>query len=139
MPSSLRFVLLLIVTAAIAAPISIAVVHGQDVSAARINAEAMTHGDSARGKAAIRRHGCGACHSIAGINDADGQVGPPLATIASRTEIAGVLPNQPDQMIRWLRHPQAVLPGNGMPDLGLSEAEARDIAAYLYTLRQTEL
>jgi cytochrome c2 len=35
-------------------------------------------------------------------------------------------------MVRWLMHPQALIPGTGMPELGMTERDARDIAAYLY-------
>jgi cytochrome c1 len=38
-------------------------------------------------------------------------------------------------MIAWLQNPQAIVPGNAMPNMGLSEPDARDITAYLYTLR----
>lgn len=91
-------------------------------------------GNPRHGAALIARSGCGFCHAIPGIADADGHVGPPLDNIADRTIIAGVLANTPDDMIRWLQAPQSVVPGNAMPDMGLSEQDARDIAAYLYTL-----
>jgi cytochrome c1 len=51
-----------------------------------------------------------------------------------RVTIAGVLRNTPDNMIEWLRNPQAVVPHNAMPDMDLDERQARDITAYLYTL-----
>jgi cytochrome c1 len=38
-------------------------------------------------------------------------------------------------MVAWLRNPQRIVPGNVMPDMGLSEADAREIAAYLQVLR----
>jgi cytochrome c1 len=68
-----------------------------------------------------------------GVPNADGLVGPPLAGFARRTVIGGVLPNTPPNLIIWLRDPQAVTPGNAMPNVGLTDAQARDIAAYLYT------
>lgn len=92
-------------------------------------------GDPARGAILITRSSCGACHEMSGIEGANGRVGPPLSTFAYRTMIAGVLPNTPGNLVYWLRHPQAVIPGNAMPDVGLSDAQARDIAAYLYTER----
>ncbi|MDQ2802824.1 MAG: c-type cytochrome [Pseudomonadota bacterium] len=91
-------------------------------------------GHPRHGAALIARSGCGFCHTIPGIADAEGHVGPPLNNIADRTIIAGVLANTPEDMIRWLQAPQSVVPGNAMPDMGLSEQDARDIAAYLYTL-----
>lgn len=87
-----------------------------------------------RGRAAIRAHGCGACHVIPGIEGAVSWVGPPLSEWARRGYVAGRLPNAPEHLIAWLRDPQAIAPGSAMPNLGLTEAEARDAAAYLYTL-----
>jgi cytochrome c1 len=96
---------------------------------------ALGGGDPERGAVLMVREACGACHQIPGIQEASGEVGPPLAGMARRTIIAGVLPNTPENMARWIRDPQGVVPGNAMPDVGLSEQEARDMAAYLATLR----
>ncbi|HYD80299.1 MAG TPA: c-type cytochrome [Paucimonas sp.] len=87
-----------------------------------------------RGREAIRRHGCVACHAIPGIAGPASNVGPPLAQVARRAYIGGVVPNVPADMIRWLRDPPGVDPRTAMPDMGISEPEAADIAAYLYTL-----
>lgn len=92
-------------------------------------------GDPHRGASLIRAAGCGSCHVVPGINDATGLVGPPLAQMGRRIYIAGMLRNTPANMMRWLRSPQSVVPGNAMPDMGLSDQQARDIAAYLYTLQ----
>ena len=98
-------------------------------------AAAMTGGDPARGQEIIRLYGCEACHSIPGVAGASGQTGPPLDGIASRAVLAGRLPNTPENLMRWIREPQSVQPGTSMPELGVSERDVRDIAAYLYTLR----
>jgi putative membrane protein len=95
----------------------------------------LVNADVDRGSAAIRKYGCGSCHTIPGITGAQGLVGPPLGQVASRVYIAGVLPNEPDNMIRWLENPPAVDPKTAMPNMGVSVRDARDIAAYLYTLR----
>lgn len=87
-----------------------------------------------RGEEAIRRHGCVACHVIPGISGPASNVGPPLEQIARRAYIGGVVPNLPSEMIRWLIDPPQVDPLTAMPAVGLSDTEARDIAAYLYTL-----
>lgn len=87
-----------------------------------------------RGRMAIEAAGCAACHTIPGVPGALGNVGPPLTRIGDRTFIAGMLTNTPANMIRWLRFPQSVVPGNAMPDMRLSDSDARDIAAFLYTL-----
>lgn len=91
-------------------------------------------GDPERGARVIAQVGCGACHEIPGIRGAAGLVGPPLTHLARRTVIAGVLPNTPEALVRWVRAPQSVVPGNAMPDMGLSDQQARDVAAYLGTL-----
>jgi cytochrome c len=94
-----------------------------------------TGGDSVQGKAVIESKGCGACHVIPGIGEARGLVGPPLFFFSRRTMIAGELPNTPDNLVRWILDPKQVEPGTAMPDLGLTDQQARDVAAYLYTLK----
>jgi cytochrome c2 len=92
-------------------------------------------GDATRGRMAIKTYGCGACHAISGIPGARGQVGPPLDGFAGRASTAGKLANTPDNLVGWIRSPQSLEPGGIMPDMGVTEADARDIAAYLYRLR----
>ena len=89
---------------------------------------------SERGRLALTQYACNACHTIPGITSASPQVGPPLKGLASRRLIAGKLVNTPDNLVNWLRHPKAVKPLTAMPDMGVSEADARDMAAYLATL-----
>jgi cytochrome c oxidase assembly factor CtaG/cytochrome c2 len=98
-------------------------------------AAALTGGSPRRGSAAIGKYGCSACHTIPGIAHAVATVGPPLTQIAVRHYLAGHLVNTPDNMMRWIQHPQQIDPKNAMPDMGVTEQDARDIAAYLYTLR----
>jgi cytochrome c2 len=98
-------------------------------------AAAMTGGSPARGKEILGRYGCGACHSIPGVAPARGQVGPPLDGIGGRSVLAGQLPNTPENLMRWIRDPQSIVPGTAMPVLGVTERDGRDIAAFLYTLR----
>jgi cytochrome c len=98
------------------------------------DAVALTGGNPERGKDAIRAYGCPSCHTIPGVFGADGLVGPPLGGIAKRVAIAGILPNTPENMIRWLQNPPAVNPQTLMPNMNVPESDARDIASYLYTL-----
>ena len=91
--------------------------------------------DIERGRNAIAVYGCGSCHVIPGIRNATGTVGPPLIMWSRRTYIAGKVPNTPEFLVRWIETPQAIEPGTAMPNLGVTEAQARDIAAYLYTIR----
>jgi cytochrome c len=102
---------------------------------AAASANQITGGDAERGRELIRSYGCGTCHSIPGVTGANGLVGPPLGGIASRSYIGGVLPNAPDNMLRWLHDPRAVDPLTAMPNVGVTSSDARHIAAYLYTLR----
>ena len=95
----------------------------------------LSNADPDRGKSAVKKYGCGSCHTIPGIRGANGMVGPPLGQIASRVYIAGVLPNEPDNMIRWIENPPGIDPKTAMPNMGVTPRDARDIAAYLYTLR----
>jgi cytochrome c2 len=92
----------------------------------------VTGGDPARGAAALRAHGCGGCHTIPGLAEARGAVGPPLIGLALRTHIAGRLTNTPLNLVAWIRSPRSIDPDTLMPDLGVSGPQARDIAAYLY-------
>lgn len=92
-------------------------------------------GNPVHGKQLIQSYGCGACHTIPGIRTAKGVVGPPLMFFARRTMIAGELPNSPDNLVRWIKDPVAVEPKTAMPNLGITSDQARDIAAYLYTLQ----
>lgn len=87
-----------------------------------------------RGAELITRYGCGSCHTIPGVNRADGLVGPPLTRFGARSYVAGQLPNNADNLRRWISDPQAVEPGTAMPNLGVTAIDAQDIAAYLYTL-----
>jgi cytochrome c1 len=98
-------------------------------------AAAMTGGDPASGKAAVQKLGCGACHVIPGIAGAYGTVGPPLTQMGSRSYIAGVMKNTTDNMRQWLLNPPGVDHKTAMPDLHLTEQEAQNISAFLYTLK----
>ena len=92
-------------------------------------------GNPELGQALIAGHGCTACHVIPGVAGFTGTVGPSLDGFGRRAYIAGQLPNRPMMLTAWLRDPPAIDPATAMPALGLSEAEALDIAAYLYNLR----
>jgi len=91
-------------------------------------------GDAARGRLLMTRYGCAACHVIPGVG-IQGMVGPPLTAMSRRAYIAGRLPNVPQNMIEWLRDPQSIDRGNVMPNVGVTERDARDMTAYLYSLR----
>ncbi len=92
-------------------------------------------GNPHHGASVIAQSGCGACHSVPGVPGARGRVGPSLDHIGTQTILVGTLPNTPVNMLTWIRTPQSVRPGDAMPNMELSEHDARDVAAYLSTLR----
>lgn len=99
----------------------------------RETARLMTQGDASRAPASLRRFGCSGCHEIPGISGADGKVGGSLSQLRSRVYIGGVLNNTADNLIQWIVSPPKFSPRTAMPVTGISEAEARDVAAYLYS------
>ena len=96
-------------------------------------ARTISGGDPDRAPELVRRYGCGGCHTIPGIPGADGQVGPPLSDLIHRVYIGGVAINSPDRLAQWIVSPQQFSPRSAMPATGISEAEARDVTAYLYS------
>jgi cytochrome c len=98
-------------------------------------ATALTRGGRPqRGKVWIQEYGCGGCHRIPGIRGARGRVGPPLDEVATRLFIAGATENKPTNLIAWIQDPPAIDSATAMPNVGLNRQQARDVAAYLYTL-----
>ena len=95
----------------------------------------ITTGNAELGKEAITKYGCGSCHTIPGVKGANSKVGPPLAHFSERSFIAGQLANTEENLVRWIRDPQAVEPGTAMPNLRVTEQDAKNIAAYLTTLK----
>lgn len=98
-------------------------------------AASLRRADAERGRLALRQYGCTACHTVPGVVGSKVHVGPPLAGIGSRPWIAGRLPNTLDNMVDWIRQPQRIDPASAMPDMGVTEQHARDMAAYLNELR----
>ena len=91
-------------------------------------------GDPAVGRELVHEYACGSCHIIPGIGGATSVAGAPLTDWAERQYIAGALWNTPENLISWITDPQAIEPGTAMPDMGVTEEEARHMAAYLFTL-----
>lgn len=85
-----------------------------------------------RGRELIEAYGCVTCHEVPGTRGVGGQVGPPLSDIGHRALIAGRLPNTPENLVAWIMDPQAIAPGSGMPDMGVTLPDALDMAAFLY-------
>ena len=101
---------------------------------AAASAARLREGDAGLGRRALDQYACTTCHVIPRVTGAARHVGPPLGGMASRSYIGGALANTHENMVRWLKSPPRVKPGTAMPDLGVSEQDAHDIAAYLATL-----
>lgn len=134
-PAAVKLVLGLLALALATGVLSLVVQGRQTQDADRETAAALTGGDEMAGRQAISLHGCGACHEIPGLPQARGQVGPSLDKVAVRAFIGGGLANTPQAMTGFVARPEHVQPQGGMPDMPVTPTEARDIAAYLYTLR----
>lgn len=121
------------------AVVSLLLVSCDNLSDSRVRAAYITTsgGNARTGRDTIRKYGCYACHTIDGVPGARGLVGPPLDGISNREFIAGELPNTPENLMRWIQHPRQVEPHTVMPEMGVTEQDSRDIAAYLYTLQKT--
>jgi cytochrome c2 len=94
--------------------------------------DVVTGGSAKKGKELIAYYGCGSCHRIKGVPGANATVAPPLDDIAKRVYLAGLLANEPRNLEKWILDPRSVDPQTAMPRVGVDEAGARDIAAYLY-------
>jgi cytochrome c2 len=101
----------------------------------RAEASRFTGGDPSRGPALMVRYGCAGCHTVPGVPGAGGLVGPPLRDVARRVYLGGVVTNTPANMVQWIVNPREADPKTAMPITGISPAEARHVAAYLYSLR----
>lgn len=108
---------------------------GRDTGPARADSGADAVGDALRGQKLLTQYQCGSCHAIPGIAAARGVQGPGLAAFGKRSYIAGHIPNTPRAMAQWIVSPASLSPDTAMPSMGVSPAEARDMAAYLESLQ----
>jgi len=95
-------------------------------------AEVLTGGDLSLAPPIFRRYGCVGCHSIPGISGADGKVGGQLVGLSDQVYIGGVANNTADNLVAWIVSPQQFSSRSAMPATGITETEARHLAAYLY-------
>ena len=91
--------------------------------------------DADRGQRLLMQYQCGSCHTIPGVAAARGVRGPSLEAFGKRSYIAGRIPNRAEALARWISAPQALVPDTAMPNMGVSNADARDMAAYLGRLQ----
>jgi cytochrome c oxidase subunit 2 len=88
-----------------------------------------------RGRDVFLRATCPQCHAVRGTV-AGGAYGPDLTHVGSRATIAaGVLPNTPENLRRWIRNPHEFKPGNKMPPHDLNDADLQSVAEYLRSLK----
>jgi cytochrome c1 len=97
-------------------------------------------GDAERGRSLFmsssitQPSGCGTCHTVRGVPGASGVVGPNLTNVSLRPTLAGdTIQNTPENMMRWIMDPPATKPGALMPKLNVTDAQARDLTAFLYS------
>lgn len=95
----------------------------------------LTSADPDRGKAAFTSYGCVACHTIPGVHGSNSLSAPPLIGISQRSYLAGMVENTPENLRLWIQHPRKVNPHTAMPEQGVTDQDAWDMAAYLYTTR----
>jgi cytochrome c oxidase subunit 2 len=94
-----------------------------------------TSDQTASGERVFLREACAGCHMIKGTG-ANGTIGPDLTNVGGRLTLgAGVLPNTPDNMRRWISDPQGVKPGNLMPPIALDHGDLDAVVAYLESLK----
>ena len=109
---------------------------GGGATATQPPAATSTMGDVDKGKLLSTQYGCNVCHVMPGVEAPQGMLGPSLAGVASRATISnGAVPNSPENLVKYVINPPSLNPQSAMPALGISEPEARDIAAYLLTLK----
>jgi cytochrome c2 len=93
------------------------------------------NGDPDRGKAAFTKYGCVACHTIPGVQGSKALTAPPLIGISQRSYLAGMVENTPENLRTWIQHPHKINPHTAMPEAGVTDQDAADMAAYLYSTR----
>ena len=92
-------------------------------------------GNPVAGRALFATKGCAGCHGVVGMASANGITGPNLSNVTLRPRLANeAIENNPETMVKWIMDPPAMKPGTAMPKLGVNEQEARDLAAFLYSL-----
>ena len=94
----------------------------------------LTGGDPDKAMASIARYGCAACHEIPGAQMPGGRAAQSLSGITERVYLGGAVNNTPDNLIRWIVNPKQFDPKSAMPVTGINDAEARNVAAYLYRI-----
>jgi cytochrome c oxidase subunit II len=78
---------------------------------------------------------CVNCHTVSRTSAA-GTFGPDLSHLMSRDTLgSGVIPNTPENLRAWIKDPQAIKPGNLMPNMQLNARELDEVVTYLSSLK----
>jgi len=88
-----------------------------------------------RGRQLLTQYHCGTCHTIPGVAGARGTLAVTLQGIGARSYLAGQIPHDEEALVQWIVDPASLVPHTAMPRMGVSPEDARDIAAYLRSLR----
>lgn len=135
---AVRLLGLLLVAASLAGCNQPQVPEGQakaEPTAVRLTPAPSVPGNPENGRVIFIAKGCGGCHTLMAVPGAVGVAGPKLDNVTVRETIAGSqIPNTPANMVRWLMDPASLKPGTAMPNLGLTQSQAQDLAALLYAL-----
>lgn len=86
------------------------------------------------GPVALQQYNCTSCHMIDGISSASYYVGPPLNNIVKRSFIAGILPMNRENLIRWIMDPAKHKANTLMPDLSVDRQHAEAMTEYLFDI-----
>jgi cytochrome c oxidase subunit 2 len=87
------------------------------------------------GRATFLSLSCVNCHTLSGTS-ASGTFGPDLSHLMSRATLgSGVIPNTPENLHAWVKDPQAIKPGNLMPNMQLNARELDEVVSYLSSLK----
>jgi cytochrome c oxidase subunit II len=91
--------------------------------------------NAAAGRHIFETTACINCHTVRGTV-ANGQFGPDLTHLMSRTTIAsGAAENTAENLRLWIQDPDAIKPGSLMPAMKLSDADLDSVVSYMQTLR----
>src|SRR5262249_27098967 len=89
----------------------------------------------AAGRKVFETNACMNCHTIAGTIS-NGKFGPDLTHLMSRVTIAsGVAPNTEENLMLWVKTPDAIKPGCLMPAMQLDDQDLKPLVAYLMSLK----
>lgn len=79
-------------------------------------------------------NGCGTCHTLPGVSSGTFPGAPNLNNVTLRPTLAGeAIQASPENMKRWIMDPPAMKERAAMPKLQLTDQEAQDLTAFLYS------